>query len=107
MGHQGLPEHLARDFSGLLRTLAHVDAALESVGESALSAAARVDLRFDDDRFLSEAARDFHSFLRGGGDSALGGGNAKLFKKLAGLVFVDVHSEIQGSREKETRGGWS
>ena len=94
VGDEGLAEHGGGEFADAIDGSGHMDTALEAAGESAFSAAARVDLGFDHELSGAEVSGDVGGFIGGMGDRAAGGGDAEFFEEFAGLVFVNVHKKV-------------
>jgi hypothetical protein len=91
-----LADHFTGGSGCLVGVVAEVNAAFEAVFESAFSAATGMDLGFHHDvcdACPSELCGDFSGFVRAVCDFAAGGCDSVFFKKLSGLVFVDVHGE--------------
>jgi hypothetical protein len=77
-------DHRGRELDGILGALRQLDTA-------ALAAAARVDLRLDDNHGAAQTAGDVVGFSRRGGDFAARHGDAVTRKNGLGLILVDFH----------------
>ena len=101
-GYKGVAEHRLGVFERLFLGRRELYAPLEAIGESALTAATRMNLGFHHDATsgvdLGEGAFEF-----GGGFDrhALGHGDAELSEQFFGLVFVNIH----GNKKSASEGG--
>ena len=97
LGDQHLAQHMPGERNRFIHGRRDPDAALKTVFERALAAAARVDLRFDDNLGVAGGhdllRRRAHFGERLGGNFK-GNGDAVFGEQLLGLIFVDVHLEI-------------
>jgi hypothetical protein len=91
VGDEGLTEHLGCRVTNLGGRFAKMNAAFESVFKCPLSAAAGVNLGFDDEVLSVQGSSDFLGFLRRGGNSTGAVGDTEHVEEFFGLVFVDIH----------------
>ena len=78
---------------GLGLSFTEFHAALEAVGESALAAATRMDLRFNHGGTLGELGEGGDKARGRGCDRTLRDGHAKFFEDSFSLILVNVHGE--------------
>ena len=108
MSHKRLTKHFTGDFLSFCSRVNHMNAAFESILESALASAAGVNLGFDHQAGSAKFCGDLASFLSCLCDFAGRCGDTVFCEEFFGLIFVDVHGgkwggETVGVRAEASR----